>query len=302
MCPCPNFPLYGEDRTNPSPANPPNGQDKFATYTRDAESGLDYAYQRYFTSGLGRFLTADKKSGSAKPLLPQSWNRYTYALGDPARYNDPTGQGIPSIICRVLGLLCGTVPAARPGPASTPSVTSTITYTGVSTSSDASDPASLDPSTFDDVEIDPLGQQILPAVGQMLNNISVGGFVYADIPVATVNQTVEPTTIAATTAVGGVDSSAGPFLSSIISAGYGDAQVGVETGTSTPASSILFVPIYGLAGVFVQPSGTLGVYVGTPSVGAGIYLNLGSGPPGASGGSSAGGTQTDSKDDDDDDD
>jgi RHS repeat-associated protein len=82
---------YGEDRTNPSPANPANGQEKFATYTRDAESGLDYAYQRYYTSGLGRFLTADRKSSSGRPTSPQSWNRYTYAGNDPTGNADWTG-------------------------------------------------------------------------------------------------------------------------------------------------------------------------------------------------------------------
>lgn len=66
---------YGEDRTSPSPANPANGQEKFATYTRDAESGLDYAFQRYYTSGLGRFLNADPLDGSASSSSPQTWNR-----------------------------------------------------------------------------------------------------------------------------------------------------------------------------------------------------------------------------------
>jgi RHS repeat-associated protein len=55
---------YGEDRYNPTPANPANGVEKFATYTRDAETVLDYAYQRYYTSGLVRFLTVDPKSAS----------------------------------------------------------------------------------------------------------------------------------------------------------------------------------------------------------------------------------------------
>jgi RHS repeat-associated protein len=83
---------YGEDRYSPSPANPPNGQEKFATYTRDAETGLDYAYQRYYTAGLGRFMTPDPKDSSASSYSPQSWNRYPYANGDPANAGDPTGE------------------------------------------------------------------------------------------------------------------------------------------------------------------------------------------------------------------
>jgi RHS repeat-associated protein len=83
---------YGEDRTNPNPANPANGVEKFATYTRDAESGLDYAYQRYYASGLGRFLTADPYGRSASSSIPQTLNRYVYVTGDPTNSNDPTGQ------------------------------------------------------------------------------------------------------------------------------------------------------------------------------------------------------------------
>ncbi|MGA7416226.1 MAG: RHS repeat-associated core domain-containing protein, partial [Bryobacteraceae bacterium] len=82
---------YGEDRYSPHPANPTNGKEKFATYTRDAETGLDYAYQRYYTAGLGRFMTPDPKDGSASPYNPQSWNRYSYIQGDPVNGSDPTG-------------------------------------------------------------------------------------------------------------------------------------------------------------------------------------------------------------------
>jgi RHS repeat-associated protein len=87
---------YGEDRTSPTPANPPNGQEKFATYTRDAETGLDYAHQRYYTAGLGRFMTPDPYSASAGLGVPQSFNRYAYTDGDPVTFNDRTGLFISS--------------------------------------------------------------------------------------------------------------------------------------------------------------------------------------------------------------
>ena len=74
---------YGEDRYSPHPANPTNGKEKFATYTRDAETGLDYAYQRYYTAGLGRFMTVDPKASSQRLAKPQSFDRYSYALNDP---------------------------------------------------------------------------------------------------------------------------------------------------------------------------------------------------------------------------
>ena len=87
---------YGEDRYSPSPANPPNGQEKFATYTRDAETGLDYAYQRYFSAGLGRFMTPDPYKAAAKsvdnPADPKTWNRYPYAGNDPINLSDRMGN------------------------------------------------------------------------------------------------------------------------------------------------------------------------------------------------------------------
>lgn len=82
---------FGEERTNISPANPPNDQEKFATYTRDAATGLDYANQRYYSSILGRFTRPDPFGGSASLGNPQSWNRYAYVDNDPANNFDPEG-------------------------------------------------------------------------------------------------------------------------------------------------------------------------------------------------------------------
>jgi RHS repeat-associated protein len=74
----------------------PNDQVKFATYTRDAATGLDYADQRYYSSSFGRFTTPDPFKPSADPQNPTSWNRFTYVLGDPANKNDPQGLCDPS--------------------------------------------------------------------------------------------------------------------------------------------------------------------------------------------------------------
>jgi RHS repeat-associated protein len=79
---------YGEDRGTPLG----NDQVKFATYTRDSNTGLDYADQRYYSNQFGRFMTPDPYGPSAKLSLPTSWNRYTYVLGDPMNFNDPTGN------------------------------------------------------------------------------------------------------------------------------------------------------------------------------------------------------------------
>ena len=67
-----------------------NYRDKFGTYLRD-ESGFDYADQRYYDSGKGRFLTVDPYMASGGAGEPGSWNRYSYVQGDPVNRFDPFG-------------------------------------------------------------------------------------------------------------------------------------------------------------------------------------------------------------------
>jgi RHS repeat-associated protein len=64
---------------------------KFATYTRDSSTGVDYADQRCYASMYGRFNTPDPMAGSAGAKSPGSWNRYNYAMGDPVNGSDPSG-------------------------------------------------------------------------------------------------------------------------------------------------------------------------------------------------------------------
>ena len=68
-----------------------NDTEKYASYTRDSLTGLDYAMNRYYSSAWGRFMTPDPTWRSASLSDPQSWNRYMYALGDPIAGSDPTG-------------------------------------------------------------------------------------------------------------------------------------------------------------------------------------------------------------------
>ena len=63
---------------------------KFGTYWREG-NGLDYADQRWYASGVGRFLTADPYVASGGVGSPGSWNRYAFVEGDPGNFNDPTG-------------------------------------------------------------------------------------------------------------------------------------------------------------------------------------------------------------------
>ena len=68
-----------------------NDRKKFATYTRDPYTGLDYADQRYYASSYGRFNTVDPMAGSASAGNPGSWNRYAYVGGDPINHRDRHG-------------------------------------------------------------------------------------------------------------------------------------------------------------------------------------------------------------------
>jgi len=89
-----NYYPFGEEITSTA-----NNQYKYASTYRDAvwdgsqwvATGLDYAVNRYYASGTGRFLTTDPKSGSAKAERPQSWNRYAYAGNNPVNSIDPRG-------------------------------------------------------------------------------------------------------------------------------------------------------------------------------------------------------------------
>ena len=78
---------YGEDRGTPIA----NDQVKFATYTRDSATGLDYADQRYYSNQFGRFTSPDPYKASAGPSDPGSWNRYSYVQGDPVNHTDRSG-------------------------------------------------------------------------------------------------------------------------------------------------------------------------------------------------------------------
>ena len=53
--------------------------------------GLDYGWNRYYSSTWGRFTSADPYVMSGGMTTPQGWNRYAYVNGDPANYYDPSG-------------------------------------------------------------------------------------------------------------------------------------------------------------------------------------------------------------------
>jgi uncharacterized protein RhaS with RHS repeats len=47
-------------------------------------------HARYYSPWQSRFLSVDPAGGD--PKNPQSWNRYTYVLGNPLKYVDPFGE------------------------------------------------------------------------------------------------------------------------------------------------------------------------------------------------------------------
>jgi RHS repeat-associated protein len=86
---------YGEEQGGATAGN----KEKFATYTRDSVSGLDYAWNRYYSSTWGRFTSADPYVMSGGLQNPQGWNRYSYVENDPVNFNDLRGlmQEAPAI-------------------------------------------------------------------------------------------------------------------------------------------------------------------------------------------------------------
>lgn len=63
---------------------------KFTGYERDSETGVDYAFARYYSSRLGRFLSTDPLGGAIGD--PQSHNAYAYTGNNPLNFIDPSGM------------------------------------------------------------------------------------------------------------------------------------------------------------------------------------------------------------------
>ena len=70
--------------------------DKLFTGQRLDETGLYYYGARYYDATIGRFISAD--SVSPDIFNPQTFNRYSYTINNPLRYNDPTGQWFETAI------------------------------------------------------------------------------------------------------------------------------------------------------------------------------------------------------------
>jgi RHS repeat-associated protein len=71
-------------------------------YTPDVAIGLYFYNARYYDPALGRFVQADTIVPS--PGDPQALNRYSYCLGNPVRYRDPTGRYSEDEIMQSFGV------------------------------------------------------------------------------------------------------------------------------------------------------------------------------------------------------
>ena len=75
-----------------------NDQPDFATYTKENTTGFEYANQRYYSAGLGRFLTADPSQNNLNLTNPETWNAFSYGNSDPLNRTDQSGLGFWSSI------------------------------------------------------------------------------------------------------------------------------------------------------------------------------------------------------------
>ena len=65
---------------------------RFTGKERDTESGNDYFGARYYSSAMGRWMSPDPSNLGVDIYLPQTWNRYNYAVNNPLTVADRNGM------------------------------------------------------------------------------------------------------------------------------------------------------------------------------------------------------------------
>jgi RHS repeat-associated protein len=106
-----DFLPYGQENTPASFSNTCSTNYKFTGYERDTETSNDYAFARYYSYHLERFLSPDPLDGDISD--PQTLNKYTYVRNNPVNLTDPTGlcgAGEESTDCPAYpcdGMNCG---------------------------------------------------------------------------------------------------------------------------------------------------------------------------------------------------
>ena len=86
-----DFMPFGEDIPRANYGSD-NNRNKFTTYQKDNETGLDFAEARYYNNAHGRFTAVDPLLASGKSADPQSFNCYVYSLNSPLLLSDPSGM------------------------------------------------------------------------------------------------------------------------------------------------------------------------------------------------------------------
>src|SRR5579859_6561934 len=74
---------------------------KFTGKERDTETNLDYFGARYYSNGLGRWISADLPFTDQHLQNPQSWNLYMYAANRPASLIDTDGREVKETVKRI---------------------------------------------------------------------------------------------------------------------------------------------------------------------------------------------------------
>jgi RHS repeat-associated protein len=117
---------YGQEKTPAGFSDTCSTHYKFTGYERDPETdpgngtGNDYAFARYYSPRLGRFLSADPLDGDASD--PQTLNKYAYVRNNPVNLTDPTGMDPTSDFLPCYpGAICQNVIATNGGPGPNPS-------------------------------------------------------------------------------------------------------------------------------------------------------------------------------------
>ncbi|MEO8275758.1 MAG: RHS repeat-associated core domain-containing protein [Thermoanaerobaculia bacterium] len=87
---------------------------KFTGHERDlgntstSADDLDYMHARFHSPLTGRFLSTDRVIALGSAMKgPQSWNRYAYAMGNPLRYTDPSGELPRSALAEIFSRYFG---------------------------------------------------------------------------------------------------------------------------------------------------------------------------------------------------
>ncbi len=108
LCYDADFTPYGQEMSHTerlqTTACPPNY--RFTGYEYDSETSLHYAFARYYSARLGRFLSTDPLGGAIGS--PQSHNAYAYVLNSPLNLTDRLGLG-PCSAAKYPSLCSGAV-------------------------------------------------------------------------------------------------------------------------------------------------------------------------------------------------